>query len=367
MKICLISGALPDVSCGVGDYVDALACAFADHDHEVVVITTSSPDLRQPSRYRVVEIDTGWSFKGVGRVAAAARLENPDVLHLQYPGMGYGRGFGATFAPWAIRLRGRRPLLVTTLHEFHAFRLQHRWRLALAVAACDLVMAPDPVVLASVRRHLRWRRGLRTEMIPVGANIRPSGSCEPGRARSQSEELIVGYWGLQRPDKGVDVLLEAFLRVLRVRPARLILAGDPGPDKAYVEWVKRRAEELGLAGWIQWTGKLPAERLSSVLQGFDVCALPFRDGLSQNRGTYAGSVIHGLYTVTTSNDKSGYEKDANTSFVPPGDVDRLAAAILNSSGHYRRPNPPALNDAWDEIACRHLAAYREVMGAPRDD
>jgi hypothetical protein len=49
MKICFISSALPEVSCGIRDYTDALARALARRDHEVVVLTTASPDLRTPS------------------------------------------------------------------------------------------------------------------------------------------------------------------------------------------------------------------------------------------------------------------------------------------------------------------------------
>src|ERR1035437_7195041 len=122
MKICFVSGALPDVPCGIGDCTDALAGALARHGHEVVVLTTVSPDLRPEIGYRVVPLRTSWSLGDTGRIAAAVRREQPDVLHVQFPGVNVGRGFAVAFAPWAVRLRGHRPLLVTTLHEFHRFR-----------------------------------------------------------------------------------------------------------------------------------------------------------------------------------------------------------------------------------------------------
>src|ERR1035437_639127 len=75
LKICFISGALPDVSCGIGDYVDALARALARRDHEIVVLTTASPDLRPSSEYRVVPLQTTWSLGEAGRIAAAVRRE----------------------------------------------------------------------------------------------------------------------------------------------------------------------------------------------------------------------------------------------------------------------------------------------------
>jgi glycosyltransferase involved in cell wall biosynthesis len=367
LKICFISGALPEVSCGIGDYTDSLARALARRDQEVVVITTASPVLRSHSDYRVVPLQTDWSLAEAGKVAAAVRREEPDVMHLQFPGTGYGRGFGACFAPWAVRLRGSKPLLVTTLHEFQTLRLRYRARLAAAVSACDLVIAPDPTELASIQRHLRWRPGLDTAMIPVAANVWPA-NVWPATVASRAagpqagSELVIGYWGFLRPDKGVDLLLEAFAEIIRTQPARLVLAGDPGPEAAYIASVQRRAEELGVWRFIRTTGKLPAEQLSAELQSFDVCCLPFHDGLSQNRTTYAGAVAHGLYVVTTGLHQQGFVPETNTAFVPPHDRDALVSAILEAPVHPRKPSTGSPESAWDEIADRHLAEYRKARG-----
>jgi glycosyltransferase involved in cell wall biosynthesis len=362
MKICFISGALPEVSCGIGDYTDALGRALARRGHEVVVLTTASRDLRPPSGYRVVPLQTAWSLGDASLVATAVRREHPDVLHLQFPGVGFERGFGASFAPWAVRLRGPKPLLVTTLHEFNAFRLRHRARLAVAVAACDLVIAPDPTVLRSIQRHLQWRRGLDTAMIPVAANVWPTAKVEHTSESHEATGLVVGHWGFLRPDKGVDLLLEAFAQVRRTQPARLVLAGDPGPDAAYVASLWSHAEELRISEAIQTTGKLPADELSAVLQSFDVCVLPYRDGLSQNRTTYAAAVAHGLYVVTTGLRKRGFEPETNTTYVPPNDRDALVSAILEAPLHPQRQIADASEGAWDEIADLHLAAYRRALG-----
>jgi glycosyltransferase involved in cell wall biosynthesis len=362
MKVCLISSALPEVSCGIGDYTDALARSLAGRGHEVVVITTASPDLRPPSDYRVVPLQTSWSIREAGRIAAVARRQRPDVLHLQFPGTSYGRGFGACFAPWVTRLRGSKPLLVTTLHEFRTLRLRNRTRLALAVSACDLVISPDPGGLASIRRHLRWRPGLATALIPLAPTVWPSAQSDRADETLSRSELTIGFWGFIRPDKGVDLLLEAFAQVVRTRPARLVLAGDPGPEAEYIASIWRRADELGISAYIETTGRLPVEELSAVLRTFDVCCLPYRDGLTQNRGTYAGTVAHGLYAVTTTPGQLGFEADTNTAFVPPNDLDALVSAILDAPNHPRTAIAATHEYEWGKIADLHLAAYRKARG-----
>jgi glycosyltransferase involved in cell wall biosynthesis len=329
----------------------------------VVVLTSATADLRSPADYRVVPLQTDWSLGEAGKVAAAARREQPDVMHVQFPGTGYGRGYGACFSPWAVRLRSlqpgaSRPLLATTLHEFESLRTRYRVRLALAAAACDLVISPDQMSLASMRRLLQPRPRLRTELIPLAANVWPSVETPGPGSAPKHDELVVGYWGFIRPDKGVDLLLEAFAQVLQSRPARLILAGDPGSEIGYADSLRRRADELGIAGSITTTGKLSADKLSAELQSFDVCCLPFRDGLTQSRGTYAGSVAHGLYVVTTAPNRRAFDPETNTAFVPPNDRDALASAILDAPDHPRQKVTATAEAAWDEIAERHLAAYR---------
>jgi glycosyltransferase involved in cell wall biosynthesis len=142
-----------------------------------------------------------------------------------------------------------------------------------------------------------------------------------------------------------------------VRPARLVLAGDPGPDEACIASVWHQAEELGITEAITTTGRIPAERLSAVLASFDACVLPFREGLTQNRTTYAGAVAHGLYIVTTATSKLGFEPETNTTYVRPGDEGALTDAILDASAHPRRRRIETPESQWDRIAELHLAAY----------
>jgi glycosyltransferase involved in cell wall biosynthesis len=201
---------------------------------------------------------------------------------------------------------------------------------------------------------------MHTALIPLAANIWPSAGTPGASQPREGSELAIGYWGFIRPDKGIDLLLEAFAQVLRTQPARLVLAGDPGPEAAYIASMWRRAEELGVSASIRATGKLPSEQLSAELRSFDVCVLPFRDGLSRNRTTYAGAVAHGVYVVTTGLGQRGFDPETNTAFVPPNDRDALASAIIDAPNHPRAQSVTTAESAWDEIADLHLAAYRRA-------
>jgi glycosyltransferase involved in cell wall biosynthesis len=366
VRICFVSAALPDISCGVGDYTHHLATALAAEGVEPLVVTASRPGLRSDLPYEVRTLETAWRFGELPRLAGAVSRTRPDVVHIEFPGSGYGRGFGATTLPWALLARHPRLPAAMTFHEFD--RLSRRFRLRLAGGAlpCRLVVTVGPDLTRSVRRHLgRWP-GLHVVEIPIAANVAPSAAGRRPRPtlRHRSGELLVGYWGFLRPDKGIETLLDAFAELRTSgRRVRLILAGDPGPDVDYVRAVGAGLEREGFGDDVIVTGALAEEELSAVLGELDVCALPFRDGLTPNRGTYLAAVAHGVPVVTTSLAGADDDPARHTRFVEPGNPSALAEAIL-ATADGRRP-ARAVHDPgpeWAEIARRHLDAYRAVLG-----
>jgi glycogen(starch) synthase len=209
--------------------------------------------------------------------------------------------------------------------------------------------------------------GLRTVIeIPLAANLRPGDVDPAARARPAADanalahsgdELIVGTWGLLRHDKGIDLLIDAFEAVAARRPARLVIAGDPGKDEAYVEQVERRIAASPVAALIARTGRLPEDELVAALRSFDACVLPYRAGLEGNRGTYATAIACGVHVITTSPTERGFDPATNTTFVAPGDVPALVEAIWAAREHPCRPvvDPAA---EWASIAARHVQVYR---------
>jgi glycosyltransferase involved in cell wall biosynthesis len=179
--------------------------------------------------------------------------------------------------------------------------------------------------------------------------------------RRTPDELVLGYWGFLRPDKGLETLVQAFARVRRARAARLVLAGDAGPDVAYARSVHAQLAEAGLAGDTLSTGPLPTEALSEALLGFDVCVFPFRDGLTPNRGSYSAAVAHGIKIVTTRAAGPGFEAATNTWFASPGDPDGLARAIVDAAASPIKGVARDPSADWAEIARRHVEAYRSVL------
>lgn len=358
-SICIVAGTLPGVPCGIGAYADRLATSLAARSSHVSVVTRRAEEIRTDRPYSVVQVDTTWRLAELPRLRRTISRLRTDVVHVQFPGVGYGRGLAATSLPMALRLQPGRPRLLMTVHEFGAFSRRWRWRLIAGAAWTDLVTAPDPRLADELGRRLAWAR-VRVRHIPLASNVAVTPGMDerpPLIVRRSPDELVVGFWGFFGPDKGLDDLVAAFDLVRRRRPARLVLIGSPGSEAAYWSTVRHRISELGMDDDVLELGWVPDDQLSSVLRQFDVCALPFVAGMTENRTSYAGARAEGLYVVTTE-DRPRFDLERNTSFVSPRNVEALVSEILAAPGRPRRPPVGAIS--WEEVAELHLKAYADA-------
>ena len=119
------------------------------------------------------------------------------------------------------------------------------------------------VVLSGLQRQLMIRAGLPPERIVVKPNFVP----DPGpRGAQPSTSNIILYVGRLAPEKGVDLLVEAW-EGASMDGFELWIVGD-GPDR---EQLARR----GVAG-VRFLGELPPEQVTSLMLGSRAGLIPSR-------------------------------------------------------------------------------------------
>jgi len=74
MKIALITGSYPPETCGIGDYAAQLAGALRQKG--VIVEVISNRD---------------WRLSAVSSIVKTIQSAKPDIVHIQYPGVGFGK------------------------------------------------------------------------------------------------------------------------------------------------------------------------------------------------------------------------------------------------------------------------------------
>jgi glycogen(starch) synthase len=235
-----------------------------------VTVLTSRDDDRLPAREEHLGIDvrrldlvTALSagdpdrLLGVRRaVSAVAEEVAPDVLHVAFPGAA---------AYYALRLRASRPVpMVVGLHS----GLEPHGRSAVLtrlLAEADWVIANSEWTAA---RALELAPPLAGRCTTILATSAPSGRPPlppPGGPP------VLATAGRHVPEKGFDILLEAFATVLAAVPdARLVLGGD-GPERGRLQ---ARAQALGVAGATDFAGWLDPGAWEDLLDRCTLAVVP---------------------------------------------------------------------------------------------
>jgi glycosyltransferase involved in cell wall biosynthesis len=131
------------------------------------------------------------------------------------------------------------------------------------------------------------------------------------------------YAGRLIREKGLYELLEAFARVRSGAEAHLIVAGE-GPEAGGLQ---QRAEELGIAGDVTFTGHLAEEDLAALYRRATLLVLPsYSEGLPT---VILEALAFGLPIVTTPirGAADHLVEGTNALFVPPRESAPLADAI----------------------------------------
>ncbi|OPZ71381.1 MAG: Glycogen synthase [Firmicutes bacterium ADurb.Bin456] len=116
--------------------------------------------------------------------------------------------------------------------------------------------------------------GEKLHVLPNGvdpANLGIPRKLVPGRRESRAEGKMVFFIGRLVPEKGVQVLLEAFARLLGEINDLKLMVGGIGP---YEEHLRAKARELGLAGQVVFLGYLDEKRRNEYLKAVDVAVFP---------------------------------------------------------------------------------------------
>jgi glycosyltransferase involved in cell wall biosynthesis len=170
-----------------------------------------------------------------------------------------------------LALHGLAVPLVVTEHT------EAPWRGALAKSLSRLVYRRAAVVIAvsqAITRLLMEEYGVPahklTVILPVGRrSLRPP--SRGARIAGLPPGPLVGFVGRLQPEKGVDVLLDAF-RLVRslVADASLVIVGQ-GHERAALQ---AKAAELGIAGCVHFVGH--RDDVPALLASLDVLAVPSR-------------------------------------------------------------------------------------------
>ncbi|MFZ6027462.1 MAG: glycosyltransferase family 4 protein [Chloroflexota bacterium] len=353
MKIALDVQSTLGQKTGIGHYTANLLAALpqADPQNTYVPLDWShAPAMRIDRRLF-------WQQIALPRRARGARAH---VLHVT--------GFDAPrFKPCPV---------VLTVHDLigalfpQQFPPAARWYwghwLPRSVRWADAIIADSECTRCDLQR-LAGIAPERVTVVPLGVDRRyrhPQAAAAMRRVCQQYRlpEQFVLYIGTLEPRKGLDTLVEAFVRLAGRLPHDLVIVGKEGWATAPLF---QQVETLGLAARIHFTGYVADEDLPALYASASVFAFPSRYegfGLPPLEAMACGT------PVVCSNASSLPEVVGDAGLLVPPDAPTALAnaleqvlvspelhAALKERGHQQ-----AGRFTWEETARRTLAVYESL-------
>lgn len=350
MRIAVIGPTHPYKG-GIAQHTTELCHRLAAAGHEVELVSWAEqyPDFLYPGQQRVPQDQpelpvfprtsqelswrrpAGWVRSG-RRLGREADLVVPVlVTPMQAP------SYAVLLT--ALRRSRRRPRVVALSHNVlpHESRAVDRPLVRLLLGQVDGVLV-HTAAEAAVARGLTSAAVATATLpaaLPVATPVRAADE-QPGKPR---RHLL--FFGLVRPYKGVDVLLEALAKVPDVS---LTIAGEIWGG---VEALQRKVSDLGLSDRVTVrSGYVPTEDIPGLFAETDALVLPYRSGTASTNVIVAHA--HGVPVVATSlpsfvervhdgvdgllcrPDDAGDLARALTELYAPGRLTRLRAGISDT-------------------------------------
>lgn len=365
IRVLLVTGSVPPAPCGVGDYTFRLAQSLSAMGKVEIAILTGNSVLvaEKTSDVLVFNLVASWRLRQLGRVARFFNQWRPDIVHVQYPTQGYGRGLLPSSIPLLAKFRGAKT--VQTWHEGFSRRDAFKLLLQISAASCQIVVRSNFMEL--VHPSLRWliKRVGKPSLI-ANASAIPRALCtEEERALAkrsllQGQRRLIVFFGFLYPPKGAELLFE----IADPETDHLVIAGPADEDSAYLNELKQLAGSPSWEGRVTFTGFVSPERASLILAAADAVILPFRTGSGPWNTSIHSAILNGAFVITTSTERTAYDDATNVYYARPDDVANMRFALALYCG--RRidfsERVDGDRDDWGAIAGKHYQIYADLVG-----
>jgi 1,2-diacylglycerol 3-alpha-glucosyltransferase len=267
MRIAIFSDTFPPQVNGVAKAASLMAETLKAHGHEVQVFcstdSTSIPFWGYPGERIVIP---------VGTLVKKAKLFKPDIIHTHTP---FGVGWEAVRLARALKVP-----LVGTHHTFFDHYLDHvhlnfnlvktiSWKyVAGYYNKCDLVISPSKALLDGMKENGVYKKLI---LFPNAVDIGAFLPVQENRRQELKKKFgIKGvslvYMGRLSYEKSVEVVIQAYKKIVEKHPESTLLVVGNGPQKNKLE---KMVEELSLKKNVLFTGMLVGNDLVEAIQAND--------------------------------------------------------------------------------------------------
>jgi glycosyltransferase involved in cell wall biosynthesis len=369
LKLLFISAAFPPMRAGESEHAYHECRHLASAGIEVHLLTSRSNKAPLDVPFRVHPVMPGWSWRHLPILTSFLKRLRPDAVLLMYSGWIYGAHPMITFVPTIVgRLFPGIPF-VTQMEIEEGENWTTVLDRATRKVAQHLVggdgvdyhfgtLLRDSTKLVFLSERHRRTHSERFEAVPGKSVVIPpppllpmcTDSPDQARVRGraslalQENDFLLTFFGYADKNKGIETLFRAVQLLSKDRPrVRLAMIGggrgsttQTGDDRArqisrYESEVLALPDQLGIADRVTWLNGYDSDSdaASLYLYSSDACVLPFDQGVTMSRSSFAAAVAHGIPVITTRGAtlETPFRHEDNLLLCPPRDPESLAHAV----------------------------------------
>ncbi|MEO0082910.1 MAG: glycosyltransferase family 4 protein [candidate division WOR-3 bacterium] len=364
MRVLFITGSSPPEICGVGDYTDKLATSLVQKGLCVEVLSRGKLTKYNKSFLNISQINNKWRGKDLLEIMAVIKKFSPELIHIQYPSI----GFGNSLVPQLVSSIYRLFLIpiITTIHEFKIAHILRKMSILIFIYTSQKVIFTTNEEKNYVIKFVKNCRKAtkKFEVIPIGSNL--------PNLESQNfyDSNLVIFWGMFHKGKNIEVLLKGFqIAKMRNPNLRLLLIGGKHPRYSnFINEIEYYIKDLGLDKSVDFMINQPPNIIAHCLQKSCVAVLPFSDGVTFRRGTFIAAAQLGVPVITCKGEDTPKELLNNHNIIFADNYVEIASAILSiTSDMNKRKNlskniKALMNEFnWDSIAEKHIKIYEDTV------
>lgn len=280
MHLVIVSPFPPSIT-GIGQYGYHVTRALANSGlfARLTVLAGAAHNGQHPNHLGLTEIDYCWKPDSLqARRSILARLKqlDPDLIWFNLGASIFGRSPLSNVAGMLTPMSAMRGFpTVVTLHELVELADLRRLNAPggplapLGARFLTKIATQADVVCLTMQHYADWLsgRGIDCAHIPIGAYHEPELLAE-----ANSCELL--FFTTLAPYKGLELLIEAFLRLRAERPdLRLTIAGTA--HARFPHYGRELRASFNGSHGIQWLGQVSEDSIRSLFQRAQLVVLPY--------------------------------------------------------------------------------------------
>ena len=368
LKVLYVTGSYPPMLCGVGDYTAKLVSEISKNSKCTIGVLTSigaavsGNKFLESQNVQIFPIINGWRFLELPKLVRAVCRFKSDIVHIQYPTLGYEKSWMPYFLPLLLKILGLK--VVQTWHEPPT-----RYRFFPNAVTKDNLIGVEPDYLKQMLpRYSLLVRRKSSCYIPVGASIPRIRLTDEERSSIKNmyvgrERKMVAFFGFAYPTKSVE---ELFKIADPERDTLVLLTKLDAINNPYHKKIMNYFASGIWAGKVVVTGFLSADDVARALCAADAVILPFQHGVGMRNTSFLAARLQGTFTITTSRCTQGYENETNVFYAQPGDIQAMRSALSIYVGRRRESDFHAPFD-WKNIVDAHLSLYINIAERNKDE